>query len=88
MFRPEDLGPAVAPYPPPMPAPQEAASSTLPGSEEALLRLAGKQNKLRESKEEIQIREVSADDMKGDPRVWLTKVNFWHTIGKLLICIY
>jgi len=74
-----DLGPAVAPYPPP--APQYAASSSssdLVDNEDALMRLAGKQNKLREMKDDgenggLNIVDVHADDMKGDPRVWLTK---------------
>ena len=34
-------------------------------------RLAGKQNRMKEA--DIDIREVHEDDMKGDPRVWLTK---------------
>jgi len=74
-----DLGPAVAPYPPP--DPQWAASSSssdLVDNEEAILRLAGKQNKLKEMKDDgenggLNIIDVHGDDMKGDPRVWLTK---------------
>ena len=38
------------------------------------MRLAGKQNKLREMKEEnVKIVDVNEEDMRGDPRVWLTK---------------
>jgi len=74
-----DLGPAVAPYPPPDPQWAAASSSTdLVDNEEAILRLAGKQNKLREMKDDgenggLNIVDVHGDDMKGDPRVWLTK---------------
>jgi len=74
-----DLGPAVAPYPPPDPQWAAASSTTdLVDNEEAILRLAGKQNKLREMKEDgenggLNIVDVHGDDMKGDPRVWLTK---------------
>lgn len=44
-------------------------------SDEAILRLAGKQNKLREMKEDpnMKIVDVNEEDMRGDPRVWLTK---------------
>jgi len=74
-----DLGPAVAPYPPPDPQWAAASSSRdLVDDADALMRLAGKQNKLREMKEDgenggLNIVDVHADDMKGDPRVWLTK---------------
>ena len=38
------------------------------------MRLAGKQNKLREMKEDnVKIVDVNEEDMRGDPRVWLTK---------------
>jgi len=73
------LGPAVAPYPPPDPQwATQPSSSDLVDNEEAILRLAGKQNKLREMKDDgenggLNIVDVHADDMKGDPRVWLTK---------------
>eukprot|EP00092_Neocalanus_flemingeri_P013230 GFUD01014260.1.p1 GENE.GFUD01014260.1~~GFUD01014260.1.p1 ORF type:complete len:451 (-),score=168.90 GFUD01014260.1:97-1398(-) len=75
----QDLGPAVAPYPPP--APSYAASSStnqLVDNEQALLRLAGKQNKLKEANDDgenggLNIIDLNEDDMKGDPRVWLTK---------------
>ena len=44
-------------------------------SEEAIMRLAGKQNKMKELKEDpnMKIMDVHEDDMRGDPRVWLTK---------------
>jgi len=68
----EMLGPAVAPYPPPAPAYPDAGKFV--ESEEAIMRLAGKQNKLREMKEEnVKIVDVNEEDMRGDPRVWLTK---------------
>jgi len=68
----ELLGPAVAPYPPPAPAHPNAGKFV--ENEEAIMRLAGKQNKLREMKEEnVKIVDVNEEDMRGDPRVWLTK---------------
>ena len=85
----ELLGPAVAPYPPPAPAHPSAGkaestkikiiifygvSGKFVEDEEAIMRLAGKQNKLREMKEEnVKIVDVNEEDMRGDPRVWLTK---------------
>jgi len=66
----DDLGPATAPYPPPMPGPSSSNANSV-DSEEAIRRLAGKQNRMKEA--DIDIREVHEDDMKGDPRVWLTK---------------
>ena len=44
-------------------------------NDDAMTRLAGKQNKLREMKEDpnMKIVDVNEDDMRGDPRVWLTK---------------
>jgi len=73
-----DLGPAVAPYPPPAPTYTASSSDDLVDNEEAILRLAGKQNKLREMKDDganggLNIVDIHGDDMKGDPRVWLTK---------------
>jgi hypothetical protein len=38
-------------------------------------RLAGKAAKRKEFKEDFAVIDVHEDDMKGDPRVWLTKVN-------------
>jgi hypothetical protein len=38
-------------------------------------RLAGKAAKRKEFKEDFAIRDVNEDDLKGDPRVWLTKVT-------------
>merc|ERR1712012_725271 len=69
----EMLGPAVAPYPPPAPSYPEPGQFV--ESEEAIMRLAGKQNKLKEMKEDpnMKIMDVHEDDMRGDPRVWLTK---------------
>jgi len=68
------LGPAVAPYPPPAPTYTEARDSLI-DNDEALTRLAGKASKMREFKDELKgsIIDVSEDDMKGDPREWLTK---------------
>merc|ERR1712183_31963 len=45
--QPEILGPAVAPYPPPAPY-QDLNQRAFVESEEAIMRLAGKQNKLKE----------------------------------------
>ena len=43
-------------------------------NEEAIMRLAGKQNKMKEWKEDnVKIVDVNEEDMRGDPRVWLTK---------------
>jgi len=75
----QDLGPAVAPYPPPAPTyASVSGSNELIDNEEAIMRLAGKQNKLREMKEDganggLNIVDIHGDDMKGDPRVWMTK---------------
>jgi len=74
----QDLGPAVAPYPPPAPNFSTSSSSNLVDNDEAIMRLAGKQNKLKEMKEDgetggLNIIDLHEDDMKGDPRVWLTK---------------
>jgi len=74
----QDLGPAVAPYPPPAPTYAASSSNHLVDNDEALMRLAGKQNKLKEMKEDgenggLNIIDLHEDDMKGDPRVWLTK---------------
>lgn len=41
-------------------------------SEEAILRLAGKQNKLKEDND-MNIIDVHEDQMRGDPRDWMTK---------------
>jgi hypothetical protein len=38
-------------------------------------RLAGKAAKRKEFKEDFAILDVNEDDLKGDPRVWLTKVT-------------
>jgi len=75
----QDLGPAVAPYPPPAPNYTTSYSNDLVDNNEAIMRLAGKQNKLKEMKEDgenggLNIIDLHEDDMKGDPRVWLTKV--------------
>jgi len=69
----DDLGPAVAPYPPP--APSMPQQGQFVESDDAILRLAGKQNKLREMKEDpnMKIIDINEGDMRGDPRVWLTK---------------
>jgi len=69
-----DLGPAVAPYPPPAPNYGQARDSLI-DNDEALTRLAGKASKMREFKEDLKgsIIDVNEDDMKGDPREWLTK---------------
>jgi len=69
----DDLGPAVAPYPPP--APSMPQPGQFVESDDAILRLAGKQNKLREMKEDpnMKIIDINEGDMRGDPRVWLTK---------------
>jgi len=53
-----------------MPGPSSSNANSV-DSEEAIRRLAGKQNRMKEA--DIDIREVHEDDMKGDPRVWLTK---------------
>ena len=42
-------------------------------SEDALMRLAGKQNKLKEDADEMKIIDVHEDQMRGDPRDWMTK---------------
>ena len=44
-------------------------------NDDAITRLAGKQNKLREMKDDpnMKIVDINEDDMKGDPMVWLTK---------------
>jgi len=70
-----DLGPAVAPYPPPMPTDLSAnQGGSLVDNEEAIQRLAGKQNKMKEFKDDqAQFIEVKEDDMRGDPLVWMTK---------------
>lgn len=65
------LGPAVAPYPPPMPTYRDA--DNLLDNQEAIDRLAGKSAKRKEFKEDMQIIDINEEDMKGDPRVWLTK---------------
>jgi len=66
----EDLGPAVAPYPP-------TQYNTLPDAglvdnQAAIERLAGKAAKRREF-EDMQIIDINEADMRGDPNVWLTK---------------
>jgi hypothetical protein len=38
-------------------------------------RLAGKAAKRKEFKEDFAIIDIHEEDMKGDPRVWLTKVT-------------
>jgi hypothetical protein len=38
-------------------------------------RLAGKAAKRKEFKEDFAMLDVNEDDLKGDPRVWLTKVT-------------
>jgi len=65
------LGPAVAPYPPPAPSYPEQREFV--ESEDALRRLAGKQNKLKEDSDEMKIIDVHEDQMRGDPRDWMTK---------------
>ena len=42
-------------------------------SEDALMRLAGKQNKLKEDADVMKIIDVHEDQMRGDPRDWMTK---------------
>jgi len=71
--QPEMLGPAVAPYPPPAPSYPEPEQHV--DNDDAITRLAGKQNKLREMKDDpnMKIVDINEDDMKGDPMVWLTK---------------
>lgn len=70
----QDLGPAVAPYPPPMPRDMQAnQGGSIVDNEQAIRRLAGKQNRLKEDKEDTGFIEVNEDDMKGDPLVWMTK---------------
>lgn len=66
------LGPAVAPYPPPAPTYPDPRD-TLIDDQEAINRLAGKANKIKDFKEDLNIIDINEDDMKGDPRVWLTK---------------
>jgi proline-rich protein PRCC len=67
-----ELGPAVAPYPPPAPTYPEPSDSLI-DNQEAINRLAGKANKRKDFKEDFNIIDINEDDMKGDPRVWLTK---------------
>lgn len=70
----DDYGPATAPYPP-----TAASAAAVYGGEllvdndEAITRLAGKAAKRKEFKEDFAIIDVHEDDMKADPRVWLTK---------------
>jgi len=66
------LGPAVAPYPPPPPTYPDPSNSLI-DDQEAINRLAGKANKMKEFKEDLNIIDINEDDMKGDPREWLTK---------------
>jgi len=85
----QDLGPAVAPYPPPAPNFSTSSSTNLVDNDEAIMRLAGKQNKLKEMKEDgetggLNIIDLHEDDMKGDPRVWLTKVRMFVTVLSIL----
>jgi len=65
-----DHGPATAPYPPTDPGPSGAVQAGI-DNEDALRKLAGKQNRLKEEK--FDIIDINEDDMKGDPRTWLTK---------------
>lgn len=70
----EDYGPATAPYPPVAAGVVAAGSADyLVDNEEAITRLAGKAAKRKEFKEDFAVIDVHEDDMKGDPRVWLTK---------------
>jgi len=68
------LGPAVAPYPPPAPTYPEARDSLI-DNEEAITRLAGKSAKLKEFKDDLKgnIIDINEDDMKGNPIDWMTK---------------
>jgi len=69
-----ELGPAVAPYPPPAPTYPEARDSLI-DNEEAITRLAGKSAKLKEFKDDLKgnIIDINEDDMKGNPIDWMTK---------------
>jgi len=70
----QDLGPAVAPYPPPRPTGDtQAEQGGLVDNPDAILRLAGKANKRKDFKDDMNIIDLNEDDMKGDPLVWMTK---------------
>merc|ERR1712047_15740 len=60
-----ELGPAVAPYPPPAPTYPEARDSLI-DNEEAIARLAGKSAKLKEFKDDLKgnIIDINEDEMK------------------------
>ncbi len=48
-------------------------------------RLAGKAAKRKEFKEDFAILDVNEDDLKGDPRVWLTKVTSSYSLSYLFM---
>ena len=67
-------GPAVAPYPPPAAVPSTSSRNNLIDDAEALQRLVGKSGmRKKRPGEEISFIEVNNDDIKPDPREWMTK---------------
>jgi len=66
----EDLGPAVAPYPPPNPS--YAEPGPFIESQEAIERLAGKAAKRREFAD-MNIIDINEDEMRGDRNEWMMK---------------